>query len=370
MKMMIAQSDNSQAKIAVTELKNTLNASNIKAITFFASSIYEPNELIQAFNENFPNIDVFGCSTAGEIITGKISSNSIVAMAFTDAIFEDFKIEVIDNLTSNCDIMPAVKSFETYYSSPLSNLDYSKYFGLIYIDGLSKREEVLLDKLGDVTNVIFIGGSAGDDMKFQTTYIYANKKCYDNAAVLVLVKSKVPFAFKKIQSFTETGHKVVATKVDEAKRFVMEFDNRPAIEVYCEKLNIPISAADDNFLEYPIGLMIDGQPYVRSIRGLVDNSIIELYCSVKEGMELSILRTSNDIVEKTKIAMNNIMEEHKNISGMIVFNCKLRFLELRAKNRLDDYGQIFDKFPTIGFNTYGEAFIGHVNQTATILIFE
>jgi hypothetical protein len=180
----------------------------------------------------------------------------------------------------------------------------------------------------------------------------------------------VPFAFEKIQSYTETGHKVVATKVDEAKRQIIEFDNRPAADVYCEKLNISMSAIADNFLEYPVGLMIDGQPYIRSIRRLLDNSVLEFYCNVKEGMELSILRTSDDIVANTRIAMDNIIAEHKNISGMLVFSCILIFLELQAKNQVDAYGQLFTKFPTVGFNTYGESFIGHITQTATILILE
>ena len=34
------------------------------------------------------------------------------------------------------------------------------------------------------------------------------------------------------------------------------------------------------------------------------------------------------------------------------------------------YGELFSKTPTVGFSTYGEAYLGHINQTSTILIFD
>jgi hypothetical protein len=33
------------------------------------------------------------------------------------------------------------------------------------------------------------------------------------------------------------------------------------------------------------------------------------------------------------------------------------------------YGEIFSAVPTAGFSTYGEEFIGHMNQTSTIVCF-
>ena len=41
---------------------------------------------------------------------------------------------------------------------------------------------------------------------------------------------------------------------------------------------------------------------------------------------------------------------------------------LESKNQTEDYGNVFSKIPTIGFSSYGEEFIGHINQTATMLV--
>ena len=47
----------------------------------------------------------------------------------------------------------------------------------------------------------------------------------------------------------------------------------------------------------------------------------------------------------------------------------LRALELGQKGQSDDYGELFEGVPTVGLSTYGEQYIGHINQTATMLVF-
>jgi len=388
LKVLTAQSTKLNAKEAVLELKQKLNCnseannskannsekSSIKALTFFASSNYNSAELIAAMNEIFPNTQVFGCSTAGEIISGNacnkggMYSNSIVAMAFTDEIVEDIKVEVVDEL-KNLNLMPAIKSFEDYYQSPFHKLDDTKYFGLIYMDGLSCKEETILETLGDYTNVVFVGGSAGDDLKFEKTIIYANGKYYDNAAVLVLIKSKVGFSFEKIQSFIPTEHTVTATKVDEDNRIIYELDNKPAAEVYANILNTTVEDAPNHFADACLGLMIDDKPYIRSIQKMIDNKALLMYCNVKNNAELKIVKAGN-IIADTKKSIEDFKNKYKSISGMLIFDCILRRIELQNKNLLDDYMTVCSDIPTVGFSTYGEALIGHINQTATFLVLQ
>ena len=91
------------------------------------------------------------------------------------------------------------------------------------------------------------------------------------------------------------------------------------------------------------------------------------FCNIKKGMELSIL-ASTDMIKDTRTAIENKKKELGNISGIINFNCILRTLDLDAHGELDVYGKIFSDIPTIGFSTYGEEYIGHINQTATMLV--
>ncbi len=62
-------------------------------------------------------------------------------------------------------------------------------------------------------------------------------------------------------------------------------------------------------------------------------------------------------------------EELGSVSGIINFNCILRTLELNNRKLTEEHAKIFAKLPTIGFSPYGEQYIGHINQTATMLVF-
>jgi hypothetical protein len=85
-------------------------------------------------------------------------------------------------------------------------------------------------------------------------------------------------------------------------------------------------------------------------------------------MTLTLLESA-DIVADTKAVVEEKLAEMGKISGIINFHFILRTLELERKNCTDDYARIFSNIPTIGFSTYGEAFLGHVNQTSTMLVF-
>ena len=104
------------------------------------------------------------------------------------------------------------------------DLDLERWIGLVLVDGLSGAEERLMDQLGNLTDVAFVGGSAGDDLAFKTTLVAAGGVVHRDAAVLVLLECPNGFELLKTQSFVATGKSLVPTRVDRATRTVLEFD--------------------------------------------------------------------------------------------------------------------------------------------------
>jgi hypothetical protein len=367
MNIKIACSLKTDIKENLKDIQNQLVDVEKKVILFFSSSSFDPQKISIEFKNTFPDTETFGCSTSGEITSGKVLKNSIVAMAFDSKSIGKFKIEILEKIKSNNNIKTVFDSFEKFFNIPTKKMDIKKYFGIILIDGLSGCEEKIMDQIGDCTNVFFIGGSAGDDLKFKNTYIYSNGKTYEEAALLVLFEPDIKFDFIKTQSFCELNNKLIATKVNEEKREVIEFNNKPAITAYAEAIGKSEKEAADNFMTHPVGLMINGEPYVRSPQQINGKSMI-FYCNVIKGMELSLLQSTN-IINDTKSAIQNKIKENGKITAIINFNCILRTLELEKLDKTEEYGKIFSDIPTIGFSTYGEQFIGHINQTATMLVF-
>ena len=351
------------------ELSASLDQNLSKFVLYFASSKFDPTKLSAEFKTAFPSSIVVGCSTAGELVSGKMLKNSVVAMSIGDDLVEDAAVGVVENIKTENNIPRVFAGFEKRFDTPMADLDFNKYVGIILADGLAGAEERIMDKIGDLTNITFIGGSAGDDLAFKQTFVCADGKAYSNAAVLVVLKLKKGFDIIKTQSFCRMNKSLRATKVDEAARTVIEFNNKPAIAAYAESLNVSVDEAPQKFMTHPVGLITsDGQPYVRSPQQ-VKGSSMAFYCHIKEGMELSILE-STDIVADTKASVEEKIKELGSVAGIVNFHCILRTLELEQKNRTEAYGQIFSNVPTIGFSTYGEEYIGHINQTSTMLIFK
>jgi hypothetical protein len=160
----------------------------------------------------------------------------------------------------------------------------------------------------------------------------------------------------------------VASKVNEGQREILELDGENAIDIYSKAIGAAKETASSKFMSYPLGVMAGDEPFVRSPQQFSEDGI-KFFCNVAEGTELTLLQ-STDIVKDTQSAIDKKIKEFGKPSGLINFNCILRTLELQNKNQTEAYGNIFKDIPTIGFSTYGEEYIGHINQTSVMILFK
>ncbi len=370
MKATTAYSSRSEINEAVKEIREQIGGDDHSLILFFASSNYNPEKLAGEMHKAFNGCKTMGCTTAGEITSGQLLKNSIVAMGFSEAHTGGLSIQVVEGLDGDLreKIKAALSAQAKHFGVVGTNeLDPQEYLGLISVDGLSGKEEAIMDAVGDFTNVRFVGGSAGDDVKFERTHVFYDGRAYTNAAVLALLKPQVPFDIIKTQSFTPGDKVLTVTRADVEKRTVLEFDDRPAAEAYARALDTNAEALSNHFMNNPLGLMIDNEPFIRSPQQVQDDQVI-FYCNISPGMKLNVMK-STDIIADTEKAIQTTQQEFGPISAMINFHCILRTLDLDAQGTAADYGKLFKEIPTIGFSTYGEQYIGHINQTSTIVIF-
>jgi hypothetical protein len=179
----------------------------------------------------------------------------------------------------------------------------------------------------------------------------------------------VPFRVVKTCSFRPAGKALRITKADVATRTVLQFDGRPAMEAYADALGVEVSALTGAWASHPVGLMIDGEPWIRSPQGPTAGGGIKFYAQILEGMDVEVM-TATDLDGDTAAAIALAKSDlGGHAGGAVLFNCILRRLEMDAAGSADAFVSSLGGVPAAGFHTYGETWLGHVNQTLTGVVF-
>ena len=368
--MFTAQADE---ELAVKDLKEQVDQKESCFTVLFFSNQYEKSkievELVKAFSD-----DVVAVSTAGEIANGSYHQGTISGFSFNKENFDvnTFLIEDVSNLKH--------ESLE-----PLSNLIdqlrtnknvigiLKRTVCLVFVDGVSNKEELLMEVLGDlVKDIPIVGGSSGDGLDFKKTSIFYKGKNRENSAVLVFVSSEIPFETIKSQHFEVSSKKLVITESIPDERLVIEINGQPAAEAYSEMLGIKVSdLTAKTFSEYPLALNISNNCFVRSIRNANPDGSLTFYCAIENGLVLSLAKRKN-FIETTRVHLEELKGRLGEVGVCILFECVLRRLEVAdlTPDLRNQVFQLYDEFKSVGFHTYGEQ-IGslHVNQTITGVMF-
>lgn len=215
----------------------------------------------------------------------------------------------------------------------------------------------------DFQAVGFIHGSAVDDLKFKETKVFANGQSRTNAAVLELIRlDKVRH---NQDAVVRPGRKKL--KPPRWSRSLVRSSSSTTNRLHrrTPQHRIPVREGRGRFMRYPVGFMIDMEPFVctgnastttrwsSTATSAWDRTFHPRVTGHCEGHFCSAATDDQGVGPRVCI---------------INFNCILRTLELDAKSVSDAYGKVFAKAPMVGFSTYGEEYIGHINQTATMLV--
>ena len=134
-KFKVAQSDKKDIVVAVKSIKDQLSDVDACMILYFASPIYPAEEICKEMADAFAGIHTIGCTTAGEMVSGKMGQDSIVAMAWSKTSLKDLKIEILENIQSDTEVVvKAFSSFEKSLKKPMKLLNPAQYVGMVMID--------------------------------------------------------------------------------------------------------------------------------------------------------------------------------------------------------------------------------------------
>ncbi|MDY0327293.1 MAG: EAL domain-containing protein [Arcobacteraceae bacterium] len=337
--------------ILETYIQNHIHSYNSLLIQIFSGT--DNTNLIQtildSLHTNLPNAKIIGASTAGEIINGIMSQDSIV---ISFSMFDNTKPEVYH--FEKCDFVSGEKVAQDIIQPNTKAI-------IAFAESLQGDAESFLEGFSSINqDIIISGGNAADNNQFKQVYIIKDNQIFHSGIVLVLLNSDtLQVSNNYIQEWTPIGKEMTITKA--TNNIVYEIDGIAAIEIYRQYLgedtveHIPSSA-----IEFPFLKVVDGINVARAIVAQGDNGSLVYagHFNVGDKVRFSI-GNLEEIINQAPVLQNAIASNP--VEATYIYSCTVRKLFLK-ENLNYEFGLIEDIAPSVGFFTYGEFFHSETKQ--------
>ena len=338
-------------------------------VLVFAAAASDPDAIADGLSRYFPNAPHIACSTAGEIGPEGYAEGSIVCIAFPAEGFHVATLAIEDlSSVEFADIVQRVERFRRDQDAhPPEGFERSGAFALTFIDGLSRREEVLISAIHRALDgVPALGGSTGDDLDFQRTWCVSDGRVLTDAGVLALVRTKHQFSAFRHDNFEPTDVRLVVTGCDQEQRRVTELNAAPAAREYADCIGVDAASLNSmSFASHPVVVKVGGEYYCRSIGHANEDGSLTFFCAMDTGVVLTMSRSLH-LVDSAREAFGSVVDRLDNADFVLGFDCALRRLDAENRQMKRELSDVYRDFGVVGFNTFGEQYGAmHLNQTFT-----
>lgn len=360
---------------AVDELCGKLkkNADSYQAVIFLAAITYDFALLSEKIKERFPNSEVVGASTAGEITPAGFTNNSVVLTTMSDSStkVKGFLVEHGSRypVCSKGDIEKAARDCGIRVNDPNSGKDA---FAIAFINGVFNAEESILTNFYSVIKndqFPLAGGTAGFTGSEAKTFVSYNGKTTQDGAAFLLVKTKCKFDVRQEDIFNPTGKSVFVSESDVVNRTVSKFDGKPAKTVYAQKLGVSEAQAESMTFENPFGRYLNDALHIAALAGFSPDKKISLFARVVPNSTLELMHIGDPLqkCDETCAGIKSALRP----KFTLLMTCITRTLAFERMKISDKIIQKYNAtFPTFaGFSAYGEQ-LGriHCNQTLVSVV--
>jgi len=350
-------------------------------ITVFGhTSYFERGDLGIRLKAIFPNAEIIGCSTAGEIANDGVYDNKLIVTGV--------KLKHPNLKATWCEVNGAADSRNSgkNLTKQFSKSDLSAVF--VLSQGVNVNGSDLIAGMKENLNneTIITGGLAGDSGSFKKTYVVCNEKVGSNITAGIAFYGKS----LKITTGSMGGWEPFGPvrRVTKSKANILyTLDGEPALELYKKYLgehakNLPASG-----LFFPFAILKENGDQTGLIRTVLainendgslisagdipENSIIRLMT----GKTANLVKGATDAAHSAVAGMNGIKVED---SFAILVSCVGRKLVMAddTDDEVEAVQALMPKTAVTGFYSYGEicpyGFVSDCklhNQTMTISYF-
>jgi hypothetical protein len=330
----------------------------------FAAIDFEHALILKQIHQVFPKLELIGCTTDGEM-SSKLGfqQDSLTLMLFcsdTVQISAGVGYETRENPTAAA--QQAVQQARQQESSAEPKLCIALPCSYTANGSTTSGEAMmagLILALGEQVPVL--GGTAGDQYRFKTTYQFFRTEVLTNALPILIFSGDMQLSYGTACGWTPMGSKGVVTKAQGTVLY--EIDGKPAVEFYQRYLGDRPPSAENPLAVYEAGsdCSSDNSYYMR-VPNASDAEIgcIHFLCDIPEKALVQLTDISRDIlIAAAETSFQTALSRYPGTTpaAILLFSCCCRrwLLGTRAK---EEYQVVKDALattlPVCGFYTYGE----------------
>jgi len=311
-------------------------------------------EVFEKLREIYPNAEIVGCSSSGNILGESISEASIVASAVT---FDKGEVHIsVEDFTDEEN--QYLVSRRLIEGLPKENLKHV----FILSDGLNMNGSALAKGANDAVGegISITGGLAGDGIDFEETLIVANEEAKDNRVVAVgFYGESISVESGCYSGWDEFG---ILRKITKSKGNILyEIDGKPALELYKKYLGEYANDLPKSALDFPMSIKEDkeDEAIIRSVLGIdEENQALIFAGDVPEGYLARLMKTNIDgLIDASEIAAKQISKINKKSALGLVVSCVGRRIVLKqlSDEELESIAMTLESnVQLVGFYSYGE----------------
>ena len=178
--------------------------------------------------------------------------------------------------------------------------------------------------------VSITGGAAGDELKFERTFVFHDDQVIDGGAVGLWIASDRPLPVVTRHGWEPVGIPLLVTRAEGTE--IHELGGRPAAEAYEEQLGFApgeLSSTDfwDTSIVHPFGLLqSDGTAVIRVARSKTDEGTLKIQgCVPPTGSAVQVMSSSTEaLLDITNEVVREASAGHPEIGALLVFSCAAR----------------------------------------------
>ena len=228
--------------------------------------------------------------------------------------------------------------------------------------------------------VSITGGAAGDELKFERTFVFHDGQVVAEGVVGLWIASDHPLPVVTRHGWEPLGIPLLVTHA--AGTEIIELGGRPAADAYEEQLGIAkgeLSPKDfwNTSILHPFGLLqSDGTTVIRVARSKSADGTLRIQgCVPPTGSAVQVMSSSTEaLLGISETVVNHVTSEHPNAGVILVFSCAARAVIFgpKTKEEADRLQTAAGPIPTFGFYCCGEfartaGVLGTHNATLTAL---